>query len=134
MNNDNSHQIFSDYGIKLLKLNKKIIKFLWFILVLVLSFEILCENIYIIIDRFQKSAADLSKLYEMGNEMDRRPFMDKLLAFLEEKGTPITAMPSISKQPLDLYRLYFCVREKGGMVEVRCSVVSLTSSYLKKHL
>ena len=54
----------------------------------------------------------------MGNEMDRRPFLDKLLTFLEEKGTPVTAMPSISKQPLDLYRLYHCVREKGGMVEV----------------
>lgn len=54
----------------------------------------------------------------MGNEMDRRPFLDKLLTFLEEKGTPVTAMPSISKQPLDLYRLYHCVGEKGGMVEV----------------
>ena len=71
----------------------------------------------------QKSnAGDHLKLFEMGNEMQRRPFLDRLFAFLEEKGTPITNMPVISKQPLDLYRLYLCVQERGGMVEVRnCS-------------
>jgi AT-rich interactive domain-containing protein 1 len=55
----------------------------------------------------------------MGSEPDRKPFLDKLLAFLEEKGTPITTMPNISKAPLDLYKLYHCVMEKGGMVQVR---------------
>ncbi|XP_070191223.1 AT-rich interactive domain-containing protein 1A-like isoform X2 [Littorina saxatilis] len=81
-------------------------------------------------------ATDVTKLYDMGNEMDRRPFLDKLLAFLDEKGTPLTTMPCISKQPLDLYRLYYCVREKGGMVEVNrgkkwkeiCTVVNIGSS------
>ena len=58
------------------------------------------------------------RLYEMGNEMNRRPFLDRLFAFLEEKGSPITSMPVISKQPLDLFKLYVCVQEKGGMVEV----------------
>ncbi len=69
---------------------------------------------------FQKSGgpADLGKLYDMGMEPDRRPFLDKLLMFLEDKGAPVTSMPSISKQPLDLYKLYLCVKEKGGMVEV----------------
>ena len=62
--------------------------------------------------------ADYLKLYEMGNEPGRRAFLDRLFSFLEEKGTPINTMPVISKQPLDLYRLYVCVQEKGGMMEV----------------
>ena len=76
-----------------------------------------CLLVFMCLCHLQKTS-DLSRLYDMGTEYDRRPFIDKMLAFLEEKGTPITAMPSISKQPLDLYRLYHCVREKGGMVEV----------------
>ena len=51
-------------------------------------------------------------------EPGRRSFLDRLFSFLEEKGTPISTMPVISKQPLDLYRLYVCVQEKGGMLEV----------------
>ena len=58
------------------------------------------------------------KMFEMGSEPDRRPFLEKLMYFLEEKGTPVTTMPVISKQPLDLFKLYLCVREKGGMTEV----------------
>lgn len=61
------------------------------------------------------------KLYDMGAEPERKPFLDRLFAFLEEKGTPISNMPVISKQPIDLYRLYFIVQEKGGMVEVSFS-------------
>ncbi|XP_046370941.2 trithorax group protein osa-like isoform X3 [Haliotis rufescens] len=80
--------------------------------------------------------ADLGKLYEMGMEPERRPFLDKMLMFLEDKGTPVTSMPSISKQPLDLYKLYLCVKEKGGMVEVNktkkwkeiCGFVNIGSS------
>ena len=68
----------------------------------------------------QKAIADYVKLYEMGMEPGRRPFLDRLFSFLDEKGTPINTMPVISKQPLDLYRLYVIVQEKGGMLEV-CS-------------
>jgi len=72
---------------------------------------------------FQKSGGggggDYMKLYEMGMEPERRPFLERLFAFLEEKGSPISNMPVISKQPIDLYRLYLIVQEKGGMVEVR---------------
>lgn len=69
------------------------------------------------------SSGDYMKLYDMGTEPERKPFLDRLFAFLEEKGTPISNMPVISKQPIDLYRLYFIVQDKGGMVEV--SVVSV---------
>lgn len=70
----------------------------------------------------QKSGSgDYMKLYEMGMEPGRRPFLDRLFAFLEEKGTPMSNMPVISKQPIDLFRLYMIVQEKGGMVEVTYS-------------
>ena len=58
------------------------------------------------------------QLFTMGPEPDRRSFLENLFSFNEDKGSPITAMPQVSKQPLDLYKLYMQVREKGGMVEV----------------
>ena len=67
----------------------------------------------------KQKATDLTRLYDMGPEPERKPFLDKLLAFLEEKGNPITTMPNISKTPVDLFRLYHCVREKGGFVQVK---------------
>ena len=42
----------------------------------------------------------------------------KLLSFMEERGTPITQCPTISKNPLDLYRLYIYTKERGGFLEV----------------
>ena len=54
----------------------------------------------------------------MGNEPDRRPFLEQLFAFMEERGTAIQAMPQISKNFIDLYRLYATVKEKGGLLEV----------------
>lgn len=59
-----------------------------------------------------------SKLCDMGDEPDRRAFLERLFSFMDEKGTPISIVPAISKQPVDLYRLYHVVREKGGLVEV----------------
>ncbi|CAL1540995.1 unnamed protein product [Lymnaea stagnalis] len=83
-----------------------------------------------------KSSSDLSKLYEMGPEPDRRPFLERVLNFLEETGQPVTTLPVISKTPLDLYKLYLCVREKGGFEEVTrskkwrdiCTVVNIGTS------
>ena len=67
---------------------------------------------------FQKGSSDLTKLFEMGPEPDRRQFLERILAYLEEQGTPVTALPIISKTTLDLYKLYFSVKERGGMEEV----------------
>ncbi|XP_049954792.1 uncharacterized protein LOC126470824 [Schistocerca serialis cubense] len=60
----------------------------------------------------------LCKLYEMDENHERRMWLDKLLQFMEERGTPISACPTISKNPLDLYRLYAYVKERGGFMEV----------------
>ncbi|XP_075146944.1 trithorax group protein osa isoform X2 [Haematobia irritans] len=68
-----------------------------------------------------KKSDSLCKLYEMDDNPERRVWLDKLRAFMDERRTPITACPTISKQPLDLYRLYLYVKERGGFVEV-CKV------------
>lgn len=65
-----------------------------------------------------QKGGDVNKLYEMGSEPERRYFLNRLLSFLEERSAPLNNMPSISKQPLDLYRLYLHVQERGGMLEV----------------
>lgn len=57
----------------------------------------------------------------MDDKPERRPWLDKLLAFMEERRTPITACPTISKTPLDLYKLYILTQERGGFLEV-CKV------------
>ena len=58
------------------------------------------------------------KQYDMGEEPERKPFLDKLFTYLEDKGSPVTAMPMISKNPIDLFKLYTIVKEKGGLLEV----------------
>lgn len=63
----------------------------------------------------------LGKLYEMDDSHERRLWLDKLLQFMEDRGTPISACPTISKNPLDLFRLYLYVKERGGFMEV-CKV------------
>lgn len=68
----------------------------------------------------QKSDS-LAKLYEMDENPERRGFLDRLLGYMDEIRKPVTACPTISKQPLDLYRLYLYVKERGGFVEV-CKV------------
>jgi AT-rich interactive domain-containing protein 1 len=69
----------------------------------------------------QKSDS-LAKLYEMDDNPERRGFLDKLLGYMDEIRKPVTACPTISKQPLDLYRLYIYVKERGGFMEV-CKVI-----------
>ncbi|XP_055677490.1 trithorax group protein osa isoform X4 [Lutzomyia longipalpis] len=68
--------------------------------------------------RSTKKSDSLCKLYDMDDNPDRRVWLDKLLGFMEDRRSPITACPTISKQPLDLYRLYMLVKERGGFVEV----------------
>ncbi|XP_032457934.1 trithorax group protein osa isoform X12 [Nasonia vitripennis] len=65
-----------------------------------------------------KKSDSLSKLYEMDDSMERRSWLDKLVGFMEERRTPITSCPTISKNPLDLFRLYLYVKERGGFMEV----------------
>jgi hypothetical protein len=57
----------------------------------------------------------------MDENPERRMYLDKLLGYMDEIRKPVTACPTISKQPLDLYRLYLYVKERGGFMEV-CKV------------
>lgn len=70
----------------------------------------------------QKSDS-IAKLYDMDENPERKIWLDKLMSYMDDRRTPITACPTISKQALDLYRLYLYVKERGGFVEV-CKVSS----------
>ena len=74
----------------------------------------------------QAKVENLQRLYEIDDNPDRKAWLDKLLNFMEERGTPITQRPTISKNPLDLYKLYIYTKDRGGYLEV------LTPHYLIK--
>lgn len=61
----------------------------------------------------------ITRLYDMGSEAERRPWVDRYLCFMEERGTPVPNLPAVGKKPLDLCRLYLAVREIGGLAMVR---------------
>lgn len=50
------------------------------------------------------------------------------MQFMDEHSTPITACPTISKNPLDLFKLYFLVKERGGFLEVRTNKMLVFST------
>ena len=61
-----------------------------------------------------------TKLRDMGDEnerQDRHLFVDRLQKLWEEHQVVCRNLPSISKQTIDLYRLYTCVREQNGFQE-----------------
>ena len=58
------------------------------------------------------------KLLELGTEPDRKFFVDRLQIVWEEFNIQCRNLPNISKHPLDLYKLYSSVRDKGGFNEV----------------
>ena len=63
----------------------------------------------------------LQRQCDMGggsSEPGRRPLLEQLFAFMQERGSPINSMPTVSKNFIDLYALYTVVNEKGGLVEV----------------
>lgn len=79
----------------------------------------------------------MSKLYEMDDNPERRIWLDKLLQFMEERGSPISTCPTISKNPLDLFRLYIYVKERGGFIEVckvKLQTVILFFTFFTTHL
>lgn len=58
-------------------------------------------------------------MYELGNEPERKLWVDRYLTFMEERGSPVSSLPAVGKKPLDLFRLYVCVKEIGGLAQVR---------------
>ncbi|KAM4633552.1 AT-rich interactive domain-containing protein 1B isoform 3-T3 [Polymixia lowei] len=63
----------------------------------------------------------ITRLYEMGAEPERRAWVERYLAFMEERGTPVPNLPAVGRKPLDLCRLYLCVKEIGGLAMVNKS-------------
>ncbi|KAM4677874.1 AT-rich interactive domain-containing protein 3B isoform 2-T2 [Discoglossus pictus] len=68
--------------------------------------------------RNREASRDFAKLYELDSDPKRKEFLDDLFVFMQKKGTPISRIPIMAKQLLDLYMLYKLVTEKGGLVEV----------------
>ncbi|CAI8006491.1 AT-rich interactive domain-containing protein 3A, partial [Geodia barretti] len=64
------------------------------------------------------SSLSSTQLYNLSAEPERKEFLDKLFDYMQKKGSPITRVPIMAKQPLDLYRLFKLVVERGGLVEV----------------
>ncbi|KAM8833554.1 AT-rich interactive domain-containing protein 1B isoform 1-T1 [Synchiropus picturatus] len=64
------------------------------------------------------SADRVARLFDMGVEPERRVWVDRYLSFMEERGTPVTQLPTVGKKPLDLWKLYTSVREIGGLAMV----------------
>ena len=60
----------------------------------------------------------ITRLYELGVEPERRAWVDRYLPFMDERGTPVPCLPAVGKKPLDLFNLYVCVREIGGLAMV----------------
>lgn len=58
-------------------------------------------------------------MYELGSEPERKMWVDRYLGFMEERGTPVATLPAVGKKPLDLFRLYICVKEIGGLAQVK---------------
>lgn len=79
---------------------------------------------------------NVTRMFDMGDEPDRKPWLERLFAFHEERGSTITAMPCVSKQVIDLFRLYKAVKERGGLLEVSklrkwrevCTTINIGSS------
>lgn len=60
----------------------------------------------------------ITRLYELGPEPERKMWVDRFLAFTEEKAMGMTNLPAVGRKPLDLFRLYISVKEIGGMTQV----------------
>lgn len=65
------------------------------------------------------SGERITRLFELGVEPERRSWVERYLNFMEERGTPVTHLPAVSKKPLDLWKLYIAVREIGGLAMVK---------------
>ena len=53
-----------------------------------------------------------------GHEPGRKEFCDRLIKILEQRSLLQSKVPCVAKQPVDLYKLYNLVKEKGGFSHV----------------
>lgn len=61
----------------------------------------------------------ITRLYELGPEPERKMWVDRYLAFAEEKALGMNNLPAVGRKPLDLFRLYVSVKEIGGLTQVQ---------------
>uniref|UniRef100_A0A8C9WU24 AT-rich interaction domain 1A n=1 Tax=Scleropages formosus TaxID=113540 RepID=A0A8C9WU24_SCLFO len=60
----------------------------------------------------------ITRLYELGPEPERKVWVDRYLAFTEEKAMGMSNLPAVGRKPLDLFRLYVSVKDIGGLTQV----------------
>lgn len=53
-------------------------------------------------------------------------WVDRYLAFIEEKAMGMTNLPAVGRKPLDLFRLYMSVKEIGSMAQVNVAFIYST--------
>ncbi|GMR56420.1 hypothetical protein PMAYCL1PPCAC_26615 [Pristionchus mayeri] len=58
------------------------------------------------------------QLYELSDDQKRKEWLDDWLSFMHRIGKPVTRIPIMAKQVLDLYELYRLVIQHGGLVEI----------------
>uniref|UniRef100_A0A1I7ZWK2 ARID domain-containing protein n=1 Tax=Steinernema glaseri TaxID=37863 RepID=A0A1I7ZWK2_9BILA len=58
------------------------------------------------------------QLYELSGDLKRKEWLDDWLSFMHKIGKPVTRIPIMAKQVLDLYELYRLVVQHGGLVEI----------------
>ncbi|CAD5207088.1 unnamed protein product [Bursaphelenchus okinawaensis] len=58
------------------------------------------------------------QLYELSDDKKRKEWLDEWFRFMQAKGKPVTRIPIMAKQVLDLYELYRLVVQHGGLVEI----------------
>ena len=61
-----------------------------------------------------------AKLFKLGEEPERKLFLEKLMIFNEERGCNQNNLqcPSVNKNLLDLFKFYALVRDRGGFAEI----------------
>lgn len=74
----------------------------------------------------------ITRLYELGPEPERKMWVDRYLAFAEEKAMGMNNLPAVGRKPLDLFRLYVSVKEIGGLTQVRPHLTCLLWRSLMK--
>ena len=70
------------------------------------------------LDESKLGTEDENQKHSIRFSMSKEAFLDDLYPFMQGRGQPISKLPSLGYQGLDLYLLYQLVIARGGMDEV----------------
>ncbi|KAF7637473.1 ARID domain-containing protein [Meloidogyne graminicola] len=79
------------------------------------------NNILLINNKEQQNWSyedQFKQLYDLSEDTTRKEWLNDWLQFMHKIGKPVTRIPIMAKQVLDLYELYRLVVQHGGLVEV----------------